>query len=150
LTFDVSKGICNKNNEYDCYTGLFASWYAFAMVVLVQPSSTAAERDFSLLKHVWSDQQTLTLSDMITLSLCSLNYNKQGTWWMERHRNIDVNAYFNCHFLSTFSLFAPLHLHCGKTFGVDTVQQRTKQVLSFGGTQSGKPLNNTHTRPLVV
>ena len=53
-------------------------WYdACAMVALVQPSSGASERVFSLLKQFWGDQQVHALSDTILLSLF-LAYNKRS------------------------------------------------------------------------
>jgi hypothetical protein len=44
-------------------------WDVCEIVALVQLSLAAAERVFSVLNNMWSDQQTSSLSDMIRLSL---------------------------------------------------------------------------------
>ena len=51
---------------------------ACAKVVLVQPSSAAAERVFSLLQQFWGDQQRHAISDTILLSLFLVSYNKRS------------------------------------------------------------------------
>ena len=52
-------------------------WFdACVKVVLVQPSSAASERVFSLLNQFWGDQQKHSISDTILLSLF-LSYNKR-------------------------------------------------------------------------
>jgi hypothetical protein len=59
-----------------CAERLRTWWEVASLVVLVQPSSAAAERVFSLLKNFWSVQQTHSLSDAIRASLY-LAYNKR-------------------------------------------------------------------------
>ena len=54
-------------------------WYAACKVALVQPSSAAAERVFSLLKSSYGQQQELTLQDHIECSL-KLQYNRKSTY----------------------------------------------------------------------
>ena len=49
---------------------------AFRKVLLVQPSSAAAERVFSLLKATFSDQQDSALQDYLESSIM-LQYNKE-------------------------------------------------------------------------
>ena len=50
---------------------------AFSEVVLIQPSSAAAERVFSLLKNSFSGQQDLALQDYLKASLM-LQYNRDN------------------------------------------------------------------------
>ena len=52
-------------------------WEAAQLAALVMPSSGAAERVFSLLNNLFSDQQSKTLTDAIFLSLY-LAYNKRA------------------------------------------------------------------------
>lgn len=63
-------------NRCHCNKGMHQYWEACSLVVLVQPSSAAAERVFSLLKNMWSEQQTHAMSDVIKTSLF-LAYNKR-------------------------------------------------------------------------
>jgi hypothetical protein len=63
-------------DSHKCTERLGMWWEAACLVVLVQPSSAAAERVFSLLKNFWSVQQTCSLSDTIRASLF-LAYNKR-------------------------------------------------------------------------
>jgi hypothetical protein len=63
-------------NDCKCAERLRVWWEAVRLVVLVQPSSAAAERVFSLLKNFWSIQQNRALSDTIRASLF-LAYNKR-------------------------------------------------------------------------
>ena len=49
---------------------------AASKVLVVQPSSAAAERVFSLLKHLFSDTQNGSLQDLIDTSLM-LQYNER-------------------------------------------------------------------------
>ena len=44
-------------------------WLAASMVVLVQPSSGAAECVFSLLRALWGEKQFHTLGDAVKVSL---------------------------------------------------------------------------------
>jgi hypothetical protein len=70
---------CNfssSSSSCKCAERLRMWWGAACLVVLVQPSSAAAERVFSLLKNFWSAQQTRSLSDTIKASLF-LAYNKR-------------------------------------------------------------------------
>jgi hypothetical protein len=63
--------VCNCGLEH---FGLW--WEACELATLVQPSSAAAERVFSMLNNMWADQQTSALSDIIKLSLY-LRLNKR-------------------------------------------------------------------------
>ena len=49
---------------------------AIQKVLLVQPSSAAAERVFSLLKNAFGEQQQSTLHDLVTATLM-VQYNKR-------------------------------------------------------------------------
>ena len=66
----------NRNGKCCCYQGLHACWFAARLCALVMPTSAAAERVFSLLNNLYSDQQTSTLVDSILLSLF-LSYNNR-------------------------------------------------------------------------
>jgi hypothetical protein len=65
-----------SKSDCKCADRMKMWWEAASLVVLVQPSSAAAERVFSLLKNFWSVQQTSSLSDAIRASLF-LAYNKR-------------------------------------------------------------------------
>jgi len=52
-------------------------WLAASKLLLIQPSSAAAERVFSLLKNSFSAQQTRSYTDYIKASLY-LQYNKRA------------------------------------------------------------------------
>jgi hypothetical protein len=67
---------CKSTHRCKCAERLGMWWEAVRLVVLVQPSSAAAERVFSLLKNFWTVQQTRSLSDTIRASLF-LAYNKR-------------------------------------------------------------------------
>jgi len=74
------KGIPGKYNilhyHLDAH-GEDSPWYMAAVkVAIVCPSSAGAERVFSLLQNLWSEKQTATLSDRISLTLKS-NMNKR-------------------------------------------------------------------------
>ena len=66
----------NSSGTCRCYQGLHAWWFAARLCALVMPTSAAAERVFSLLNNLYSDQQTRTLVDSILLSLF-LSYNNR-------------------------------------------------------------------------
>ena len=68
---------CNSvNRDCTCYSDLKAWWEAAQLIALVQPSSAAAERVFSLVNNMYKSQQSMTLSDSIKLALY-LAYNKR-------------------------------------------------------------------------
>jgi hypothetical protein len=52
-----------------CVRALKAWYRAVKLLVLLQPSSAAAERVFSVLKRFWDDQQVTSLSDAIKASI---------------------------------------------------------------------------------
>ena len=57
------------SNSCTCNEKLMCWWKAAALVALVQPSSGAAERVFSLLKNLFGQKQTRLLSETIYLAL---------------------------------------------------------------------------------
>ena len=77
---DARTGKCRYCNSTSgrckCHDGLKMWWKAARILALLMPSSGAAERVFSLLNNLFSDQQTLALGDLIFLSLF-LAYNKR-------------------------------------------------------------------------
>jgi hypothetical protein len=78
---DVRRRSCrycgNKSRNCKCNENLHAWWEAAQLAALVMPSSGAAERVFSLLNNLFSDQQSSALTDGIFLSLF-LAYNKRA------------------------------------------------------------------------
>lgn len=60
-----------------CHQKLDGWWNSCKVLVLLQPSSAASERVFSLLKNYWGDQQYRAYSDIIFLSL-ALCFNKRS------------------------------------------------------------------------
>lgn len=77
---DKKKSKCrycpNTNNNCKCDHNLKAWFEAACLVALVMPSSAAAERVFSLLRNLISEQQNRCLEDYIFLSL-ALSTNKR-------------------------------------------------------------------------
>ena len=72
---DVSPDLCPLE-FWRRHKDSLPSWAAaLRKVLLVQPSSAASERVFSLLKQSFGEQQTLSLQDYIEASLM-LQYNK--------------------------------------------------------------------------
>ena len=59
-----------------CRKKLGAWWKACQVIALLQPSSAASERVFSLLKNYFGDQQYRSYADIIFLSL-ALSFNKR-------------------------------------------------------------------------
>ena len=55
--------------ECQCAAGLSFYWKVLELLALIQPSSGAAERVFSLLKAFWNHLQTSSLTDAIAASL---------------------------------------------------------------------------------
>lgn len=63
--------ICTRSQRAGCTcVRALKAWYrAVKLLVLLQPSSAAAERVFSVLKRFWDDQQVTSLSDAIKASI---------------------------------------------------------------------------------
>ena len=69
---------CGMRGCCKCADGLPFFWKALELLALIQPSSAAAERVFSLLKAFWNHLQTSSLSDAIVASLyMALNGRKK-------------------------------------------------------------------------
>ena len=66
----------SEHMDCSCYSDLKAWWEAAQLIALVQPSSAAAERVFSLVNNMYKSQQSSALTDGIKLSLY-LAYNKR-------------------------------------------------------------------------
>ena len=62
---------CNCSRRMKCW------WNTCKVLALLQTSSAASERVFSLLKNFWGDKQNRTLGDVIFLSL-ALKFNKRS------------------------------------------------------------------------
>ena len=60
---------CKCSTKCKCMAGLQMWWEVASLLALVQPSSAAAERVFSVLKAFWSHLQTNSLADAIRMSL---------------------------------------------------------------------------------
>ena len=75
----LASGICVEVEPIECWKQNnleLPNWSrAFTEVVLIQPSSAAAERVFSLLKNSFNEHQDLALQDYIEASLM-LQYNR--------------------------------------------------------------------------
>ena len=83
-TVDLRRGECRycncRSRNCRCNSNLRVWWEAAQLAALVMPSSGAAERVFSLLNNLFTEQRSTTLSDAIFLSLyLASNKRKLGS-----------------------------------------------------------------------